>query len=202
MRLTSTAVAAAVVSLSLAAACSDVTTPTGALAPSAPSYAAAPKVTICHAAGRAGTTHYIQLTLSANGLAGHFDNNGTPLAGHEQDYMGPCTVSTGTLTVCVVNGTQFGTGLGAVTFTGDAGAFGPLTIPDPGQPANCTSLTVSAGTYDITQSGPSDIWVQTVIGGTVAAGNIGSVSFAGQNVTATTTVTAGGTTTLTFVEQR
>jgi hypothetical protein len=202
MRLTNSAVAVAFVSLSLAAACSDVAPPTGALAPGAPSYTAAPKVTICHAAGRAGTTHYIQLTISANGLAGHFDNNGTPKAGHELDYMGPCTVATGTLTVCVVNGTQFGTGLGDVTFTGDAGAFGPLTIPDPGAQPNCTSLIVSAGDYDITQSGPSDIWVQTVIGGTVAAGNIGNVSFAGQDVTATTTVTAGNTTTLTFVEQR
>lgn len=56
-----------------------------------------PKVTICHAAGRAGTTHYITLTIGWNavyGPAGHFYENGTPRAGHEQDYFGPCKSST------------------------------------------------------------------------------------------------------------
>ena len=55
------------------------------------------KVTICHAAGRVGTTKYVTLTISknavygANGNAGHFSENGTPLAGHEQDYFGACS---------------------------------------------------------------------------------------------------------------
>lgn len=54
------------------------------------------KVTICHAAGQADTTHYITLTISENavygahGQAGHFEENGTPAAGHEQDYFGAC----------------------------------------------------------------------------------------------------------------
>lgn len=48
------------------------------------------KVTICHAAGREGTTKYITLTISEKALKGHFHNNGTPKAGHEDDYMGPC----------------------------------------------------------------------------------------------------------------
>ena len=57
------------------------------------------KVTICHAAGLAGTTHYITLTISRNavfGPGGHFFENGTPQAGHEQDYMGACTTDTTT----------------------------------------------------------------------------------------------------------
>ena len=57
------------------------------------SAAPAEKVTICHAAGLAGTTHYNTLTISGNavyGPAGHFYENGTPQAGHEQDYLGPC----------------------------------------------------------------------------------------------------------------
>jgi hypothetical protein len=57
------------------------------------------KVTICHAAGLAGTTHYVTLTISRNavfGPAGHFYENGTPQAGHEQDYMGACTTDTTT----------------------------------------------------------------------------------------------------------
>ena len=52
-----------------------------------------PKVTICHAAGLAGTTKYVTLTLAypaVYGPAGHFYENGTPRAGHEQDYLGPC----------------------------------------------------------------------------------------------------------------
>jgi hypothetical protein len=54
------------------------------------------KVTICHAAGLAGTTHYNTLNISENavygrhGNAGHFEENGTPRAGHEQDYFGAC----------------------------------------------------------------------------------------------------------------
>jgi hypothetical protein len=54
------------------------------------------KVTICHAAGLADTDQYVELTVAgqavygASGDAGHFDENGTPLAGHEQDYFGPC----------------------------------------------------------------------------------------------------------------
>jgi hypothetical protein len=55
------------------------------------------KVTICHAAGRAGTTHYVELTISERAVykpnGGHFYENGTPQAGHEQDYFGPCTAS-------------------------------------------------------------------------------------------------------------
>lgn len=51
-------------------------------------------VTICHAAGLAGTTHFVTLTLptvAVFGQAGHFFENGTPQAGHEQDYLGPCS---------------------------------------------------------------------------------------------------------------
>lgn len=66
------------------------------------------KVTICHAAGRDGTTHYETLTIAYNaafGQAGHFFENGTPRAGHEQDYLGECnevsedTTTTSTTTV-------------------------------------------------------------------------------------------------------
>jgi hypothetical protein len=54
------------------------------------------KVTICHASGLAGTTKFETLTISENavygrkGNAGHFEENGTPRAGHEQDYFGAC----------------------------------------------------------------------------------------------------------------
>jgi hypothetical protein len=52
------------------------------------------KVTLCHAAGLDGTTKYVTLTLSENAVykeqGGHFYENGTPRAGHEDDYLGPC----------------------------------------------------------------------------------------------------------------
>lgn len=65
-------------------------------------HAAPPKVTLCHAAGLDGTTQYVTLTVgyaAAYGPAGHFYENGTPRAGHEQDYLGECIVVTPTPTV-------------------------------------------------------------------------------------------------------
>jgi hypothetical protein len=78
-------VAAAVTAL---AACSDSVAPTtSGLRPGTISFSAAPKVTVCHAAGRAGTTKYVSITISANGANAHFTNNGTPKAGHELDFL-------------------------------------------------------------------------------------------------------------------
>lgn len=72
-----------------------VTSIIAALSLAAPALAAQPeRVTICHAAGLAGTTQYVTLyDLPVNavyGQAGHFNENGTPNAGHEQDYLGAC----------------------------------------------------------------------------------------------------------------
>jgi hypothetical protein len=58
-----------------------------------PAMAAKDEVCICHAAGQDGTTHFV--TVCANrtaifGQAGHFYEDGTPRAGHEQDKLGPC----------------------------------------------------------------------------------------------------------------
>ena len=54
-------------------------------------------VTICHAAGRADApANWVTLTLpeqAVYGQAGHFNENGTTQAGHEQDYMGACQVA-------------------------------------------------------------------------------------------------------------
>jgi hypothetical protein len=66
-----------------------------AMGVTAPALADPPeKVTICHAAGLAsGPANWITLTLPWNavyGQAGHFNENGTPQAGHEQDYLGAC----------------------------------------------------------------------------------------------------------------
>ena len=65
------------------------------------------KITICHAAGQAGTTKFVTLTLSYDavyGEGGHFFENGTPRAGHEDDYLGACNPPTLTLVKIVVGG--------------------------------------------------------------------------------------------------
>lgn len=51
------------------------------------------KVTICHAAGLDGTLHFETLELAypaVYGEGGHFNEGGTPQAGHEDDYLGAC----------------------------------------------------------------------------------------------------------------
>lgn len=56
-------------------------------------HAACEKLTICHAAGQAGTIHFVEVTACRNaiiGQAGHFNEDGTPNAGHELDVFGPC----------------------------------------------------------------------------------------------------------------
>ena len=61
-----------------------------------PTNAQAPeKVTLCHAAGQEGTLQFTTLTIAYNaafGQAGHFNEDGTPTAGHENDYLGACNV--------------------------------------------------------------------------------------------------------------
>ncbi len=54
------------------------------------------KVYVCHAAGRAGTLKYVTLHVPATSTGypkGHFTENGTQEAGHEQDYLGKCVTS-------------------------------------------------------------------------------------------------------------
>lgn len=55
--------------------------------------AAKDEVCICHATGLAPSDHFV--TVCANrtaifGKAGHFNEDGTPQAGHEEDKLGPC----------------------------------------------------------------------------------------------------------------
>jgi hypothetical protein len=66
------------------------------------------KVTICHASGLAGTTKYETLRLdwhAVYGQSGHFLENGTPRAGHEQDYLGACRPNVTTTTAEVTTTT-------------------------------------------------------------------------------------------------
>lgn len=46
------------------------------------------KVTICHAT-ESETNPYVRIVVSKNAIGGHFDNQGNPLKGHEQDILYP-----------------------------------------------------------------------------------------------------------------
>lgn len=62
-------------------------------------------VTFCHVAGLAeDPANTVTLTLpyqAVFGQAGHFNEDGTPNAGHEHDYLGECQPETTTTTVIV-----------------------------------------------------------------------------------------------------
>lgn len=66
-------------------------------------------VTFCHVAGLAeDPANTITLTLpyqAVFGEAGHFYENGTPAAGHEQDYLGECQTPPTTTTTTVAETT-------------------------------------------------------------------------------------------------
>lgn len=66
-------------------------------------------ITFCHVAGLAeDPANTITLTLPEQavfGQAGHFNENGTPKAGHEQDYLGECEPDTTSTTVPVTTTT-------------------------------------------------------------------------------------------------
>ena len=61
-------------------------------------------VTFCHVAGSAeDPANIVTLTLpytAVFGQAGHFNEDGTPKAGHEQDYLGPCQTTPPPTDVC------------------------------------------------------------------------------------------------------
>lgn len=46
----------------------------------------APKVTICHATS-SEINPWVRIVVSENAIGGHFDNPGTPKAGHEDDVL-------------------------------------------------------------------------------------------------------------------
>ncbi len=56
------------------------------------------KVTICHATS-SETNPWTRVVVSANAIGGHFDNPGTPKAGHEDDVLLQGDVACSTVTV-------------------------------------------------------------------------------------------------------
>ena len=126
---------------------------------------AAEKVTICHGSGQDDTTHFVTLEISENavyGPAGHFDENGTPQAGHEQDHFGACaeepdvTTTTGDGTTTTTQGGTTTTTQGGTTTTTEGGTTtttegGTTTTTEGGT----TTTTTEGGTTTSTQGGAS-----------------------------------------------
>lgn len=61
-------------------------TPTPTATPSPSATPSSHKVTICHATS-SSTNPWVRTVVDEHATAGHFDNNGTPLAGHEGDVL-------------------------------------------------------------------------------------------------------------------
>lgn len=122
---------------------------------------ASEKVTLCHAAGLEGTTHFVEITVgrpAAFGPAGHFFENGTPRAGHEEDYLGPCeneptstTRAEPTTTTKPNPTTTTSTTRGATTTTETTA---PSSTTSTSTPATTTSISVSTTTVPPTTSVP------------------------------------------------
>jgi hypothetical protein len=91
----------------------------------ASSFAQPTKTAICHATGSAANP-FTFLSLPPEPLSGHFDNSGTPLAGHEDDYFASDAE--------IAAGECF------------ADSGGPSPTPDPGAiPEPITMLLFGAG---------------------------------------------------------
>lgn len=116
------------------------------------------KVTICHAAGRDGTDKYVTLTVSTNAVykeqGGHFYENGTPRAGHEDDYFGSCKTVVTTVPTTVPT-TE--TTVGETTTT-----VGETTTTETDHTTTTVGDTVTVPSTDVTIGTPQVITRPTV----------------------------------------
>lgn len=128
--------------------------------------AQAEKVTICHVAGQLGSEQYVEITAAYNavyGQAGHFNEDGTPNAGHEQDIEGPCpTVETTTTTAAPTTTTTQATTttVDGTTTTTDDPPSSTTTEPPPETTSTSTTPTTAPTT---TSAGPSTSITETTL---------------------------------------
>lgn len=145
-------------------------------------------ITFCHAAGQAGTTQFVTLTLPEQavfGQAGHFNEDGTPQAGHEDDYLGECEeeeVVTTTTTTTQPDGSTTTTTEQppqetTTTTTVEIVVVEPTTTttqPEPvveiGEPAVVVEVEPGPDIEVLPFTGSSDIFWLFVAGGMLVAG--------------------------------
>src|SRR3990167_5429871 len=78
------------------------------------------KVVICHATG-SESNPYVKIVVSSNALSGHFNNNGSPVNGHEDDILMGETEHDGDEFTCPTGGGDGGGGGGCVVPAGLTG---------------------------------------------------------------------------------
>ncbi|MCD6056542.1 MAG: hypothetical protein K0R44_14 [Thermomicrobiales bacterium] len=116
--------------------------PTGGAVPAAGNN---DKITICHVAGRADDpANYVTLHLppqAVYGNGGHFNENGTTQAGHEQDTLGECDPPDGTTTTVPDSTTS-------TTVCQDCTPVTQVTVPETSttQPTPSSTSSTSPGT--------------------------------------------------------
>ncbi len=104
------------------------------------------KVTICHAAGRDGTTHYNTLTISRSAVSAHFDEHGTPQAGHEDDYFGACVGDTTTSTTEASTTSSTTTNPSTSTTSPTTSTAPPTSTSGPSSTSTTSTTTLPAST--------------------------------------------------------
>jgi hypothetical protein len=116
-------------------------------------------ITICHVVRWAGKTKYFPLTLPTRavyGRGGHLNEHGTPLRGHERDFIvtstsscppAPAPVTTGTLYICKIAGAGVAVGT-AFSFTVNEKPLMATATTDASSNLNST-VCASAGTFTV-----------------------------------------------------
>jgi hypothetical protein len=116
-------------------------------------------ITICHVVRWAGKTKYFPLTLpirAVYGRGGHLNENGTPLRGHEQDFIvtstnlcppAPTPVTTGTLYICKIAGAGVTVG-SAFSFTVNGTPIRATATTDASSNLSST-VCANAGTFPV-----------------------------------------------------
>lgn len=118
-----------------------------ALAAPQPASAGPDTVTICHATG---SGKYVTLTIPSNaafGQAGHFYENGTAKAGHEDDYLGPCVPSSTTTSTTTT--TSSTTSTTSTTTTSSVPTTSSSTTTPPSDSSSTTSTAVTTTSISI-----------------------------------------------------
>jgi hypothetical protein len=141
------------------------------------------KITICHAAGLEGTTHFETITIAPSavfGPGGHFNENGTTQAGHEEDHFGPCTEEETGETPTPTATTQPSN---TPTQTATPGATDTPTQTATSEAATATPTTEVATATNTPETGLAPLVVTntpvTVVGGVQGGGQVPTQEVAG-----------------------
>lgn len=158
------------------------------------------KVVLCHFAGREGTDKGQTIEVSPAAALAHIDEHGTPRAGHEDDYLGPCaedstTSTAGQSTSSTIEPVTSSTSQSTTSSTSESSTTSsthPITTSTAASQSTTssvgeesTSTTDGAAVSDITEATPpTSPEVTTPVGPTPGAGVVPEPSSATDGPTA------------------